>query len=91
MFIESFYPKLIYEIGLFGAIAFLAVTTILTYTTFQIYRSLQNSTFKNYALCLWMFILFISFNPYYYPLDTEPVAVYYWFFAGVVLALPTLD
>jgi hypothetical protein len=29
LFIESFYPKLIYEIGLFGAIAFLAVTTIL--------------------------------------------------------------
>ncbi|NJR76621.1 MAG: hypothetical protein HC773_29865, partial [Scytonema sp. CRU_2_7] len=38
-----------------------------------------------------VFILFISYNTYYYPLDVDPVAVYYWFFAGVLLKLPEID
>jgi hypothetical protein len=38
-----------------------------------------------------VFILFISYNTYYYPLDVDPVAVYYWFFAGVLLKLPDID
>jgi hypothetical protein len=33
----------------------------------------------------------ISYNTYYYPLDVDPVAVYYWFFAGIALKLPELD
>jgi hypothetical protein len=40
---------------------------------------------------LWTFILFISYNTYYYPLDVDPVAVYYWFVAGMILKLPILD
>ncbi|HEY9601348.1 MAG TPA: hypothetical protein V6C85_07050, partial [Allocoleopsis sp.] len=39
----------------------------------------------------WVFVLFISYNTYYYPLDVDPVAVYYWFFAGVTLSLPEID
>jgi hypothetical protein len=35
--------------------------------------------------------LFISYNTYYYPLDVDPVAVYYWFVAGMILKLPLLD
>jgi hypothetical protein len=38
-----------------------------------------------------VFVLFISFFPYYYPLDVDPVAVYYWLAAGIVLKLPTID
>jgi hypothetical protein len=33
----------------------------------------------------------MSYNTYYYPLDVDPVAVYYWFFAGVLLKLPEID
>jgi hypothetical protein len=35
--------------------------------------------------------LLISYNTYYYPLDVDPVAVYYWFAAGMILKLPELD
>jgi hypothetical protein len=35
--------------------------------------------------------LFISYFPYYYPLDVDPVNVYYWLAAGIVLKLPDLD
>ena len=33
----------------------------------------------------------LVYNTYYYPLDVDPVAVYYWFFAGILLKLPEID
>ena len=36
-------------------------------------------------------IHFISYSPYYYPLDVDPVAVYYWLAAGIVLKIPELE
>jgi hypothetical protein len=40
---------------------------------------------------MWVFVLFISYNTYYYPLDVDPVAVYYWLCAGIIFKLPILD
>ncbi|MEB3210895.1 MAG: hormogonium polysaccharide biosynthesis protein HpsL [Leptolyngbyaceae bacterium] len=89
--VETYYPKLIYEIGLMGTFAFLAVVTTLTMQTFKAYRSVRDRTLRSYAAAFWFYVLFISYNTYYYPLDVDPVAVYYWFFAGVLLKLPVLD
>jgi hypothetical protein len=90
-FFETYYPKLIYEIGPLGVLAFLAVVTVLTIETFRAYRSVKERNLQSYGASFWVFILLISYNTYYYPLDVDPVAVYYWFFAGVVLKLPELD
>ncbi|MBD2358284.1 hypothetical protein H6G41_27360 [Tolypothrix sp. FACHB-123] len=89
--IETYYPKLIYEVGICGLIGFLLLVTTLTKTSFKAYRSLKNRNFRSYGAALWVFILFISYNTYYYPLDVDPVAAYYWFFAGVLLKLPLLE
>ncbi|MGD1874379.1 MAG: hormogonium polysaccharide biosynthesis protein HpsL [Mastigocoleus sp.] len=89
--IETYYPKIIYEIGPLGAIGFLIFATSLTIICFRTYRSVKNRNFRGYGAALWVFILFISYNTYYYPLDVDPVAVYYWFFAGVLLKLPEID
>jgi hypothetical protein len=89
--IETYYPKVIYEVGIGGLIGFLLLVTTLTKSTFKAYRSLQNRNFRSYGAALWVFILFISYNTYYYPLDVDPVAVYYWFFAGVLFKLPVLE
>jgi hypothetical protein len=89
--IETFYVKIAYEIGLLGVLAFLGVVTSLTILTFKACRSLQNPALRRLGICLWVFILFISYNPYYYPLAVDPVAVYYWFIAGILLKLPELD
>lgn len=88
--VETYYPKLIYEIGVLGTMAFLAVVTTLTVLTFRAYRSVRDPILRMYGASYWVFIVFISYNTYYYPLDVDPVAVYYWFFAGVVLKLPEL-
>ncbi|MDJ0660178.1 MAG: hypothetical protein QNJ42_11915 [Crocosphaera sp.] len=89
--VETFPVQVIYEIGVLGYLAFLSVVTTLTILTFKAYRSLKNPALRGLGFCLWLFILFISYNPYYYPLAVDPVAVYYWFVAGMLLKLPVLD
>ncbi|MGF1491683.1 MAG: hormogonium polysaccharide biosynthesis protein HpsL [Microcoleaceae cyanobacterium] len=89
--IETYYPKLIYEIGPVGTLAFLGFVTTITMTTFKTYRSLKDKNVRSFGAALWVFILIMSYNTYYYPLDVDPVAVYYWYFAGVIYRLPDID
>jgi len=89
--LETYYPKVLHEVGLFGLLGFVGLVTTLTMICFRTYRSLKNRNFRSYGAAIWVFILFISYNTYYYPLDVDPVAVYYWFFAGVLLKLPVID
>jgi hypothetical protein len=89
--IETFSVKLLYELGILGFLAFLGAVTCLTVLTFRAYRSLKTPSLRRLGLCLWLFILLISYNPYFYPLAIDPVAVYYWFFAGILLKLPELE
>ncbi|MGB3650534.1 MAG: hormogonium polysaccharide biosynthesis protein HpsL [Rivularia sp. (in: cyanobacteria)] len=89
--IETYYPKVMFEVGILGVLGFLGLVTTLTITGFKTYRKVKNRNFRGYGAALWVFILFISYNTYYYPLDVDPVAVYYWFFAGVLFKLPEID
>lgn len=89
--IETYHPKLMYEIGPLGLLATLALYLTLTIATFKAYRSIQDPNLKGYGASMWVFVLFISFFPYYYPLDVDPVNVYYWLAAGIVLKLPEID
>jgi cell division protein FtsW (lipid II flippase) len=89
--IEVFYAQLIYEMGFLGLISFLALASMLVFIGFKISKSLQDNSLKNLSICLWSFILFISYNTYYYPLLVDPVAVYYWFVSGILFKLPQID
>ncbi|NET30467.1 MAG: DNA double-strand break repair nuclease NurA [Cyanothece sp. SIO1E1] len=89
--VETYYPKLLYEIGPLGVLAFLALVTTLTYATFKAYRSVKDRNLRSYGASFWVFILFISYQTYYYPLDVDPVAVYYWLTIGMVLKMPELE
>ncbi|NEP00207.1 MAG: hypothetical protein F6K58_16315 [Symploca sp. SIO2E9] len=90
-FIETYYAKLLYEMGPLGILAFLAVVSTLTLLSFKALRSVQEQNLRRLGICLWTFVLVISYNTFYYPLDVDPVAIYYWFFAGVLLKLPELE
>ncbi len=89
--IETYYPKLLHEIGPLGVIAFFAVVTTLTFQGFRAYHQVQDPSLRGYGVILWVFIFLVSYNSYWYPLDADPVAVYYWFFAGVILKLPHIE
>ncbi|MDJ0574281.1 MAG: hormogonium polysaccharide biosynthesis protein HpsL [Xenococcaceae cyanobacterium MO_234.B1] len=89
--VETYHPKILYEVGYPGLIAFLIFTTNIVIVTFKSYRSVKIPSIRSFGSSFWVFILIISFFPYWYPLDTDPVAVYYWFFTGVLLKLPKID
>jgi hypothetical protein len=89
--VETYHPKLLYEIGPLGLLATLALYLTLTVVTFRAYRSIKDPNLRGYGASMWVFVLFISIFPYYYPLDVDPVNVYYWLAAGIVLKLPEID
>jgi hypothetical protein len=89
--VETYYPKVLYEVGIVGVLAFLVFVTSLTVATFKTYRTIKNRNLRTYGASMWVFVLFISYNTYYYPLDVDPVAVYYWLCAGIIFKLPILD
>lgn len=89
--IETYHPKLLYEIGYLGLLAFLIFVSHLTLVTFKSYRSVKIPSIRSFGSSFWVFILIITYFPYWYPLDTDPVAVYYWLFAGVLFKLPSIE
>ncbi len=90
-FVETFHPKLIYEIGYLGFFAFMAFITNLVIFSFKQYRSLKDPELRSFALAFLIFIILIGYFPYWYPLDTDPVSTYFWLFAGIILKLPVID
>ena len=89
--VETFHPKVLFEIGYIGLFAYMAFVTNLTITTFKSYRAVKIPSIRSFGSSFWVFILIITYFPYWYPLDTDPVSVYYWLFAGVLLKLPEID
>jgi len=90
-FIETFHPKLLFEIGYIGLIVFMIFITHLVILTFKTFRTLRDPYLRNIGSSLWVFILIIGYFPYWYPLDTDPVGVYFWLFAGLIFRLQLLD
>ena len=89
--VETFHPKILFETGYLGLSAFMLFVTNLTFTTFKSYQSVKIPSIRSFGSSFWVFILVITYFPYWYPLDTDPVSVYYWLFAGVLLRLPAID
>jgi hypothetical protein len=89
--IETFQPKLMYELGYPGMIAFQVMLLHLAFLTFKAYRSVKDKNLRSYGASFWVFVGFISINTQYYPLDVDPVSVYYWVLAGAILKLPKID
>ena len=89
--IETYHPKVLYEVGYPGLITFMIFVTNVIVVTFKSYTSVKDKTINSFGSGFWVFLLIISYFPYWYPLDTDPVSIYYWLFAGILLKLPVLE
>ncbi|MGF1458363.1 MAG: hormogonium polysaccharide biosynthesis protein HpsL [Leptolyngbyaceae cyanobacterium] len=89
--VETYHSKVLYETGVMGLIFMLVVYTAILIATFLAYRSIKDPNLRGYGASMFTFVLFISYFPYYYPLDVDPVNVYYWLAAGICLKLPDID
>ena len=89
--IETFHAKLFFELGIVGFLAFMVFVTNLVILAFKSFWSVRDRSLRSFGSSFWVFILIISYLPYWYPLDTDPVAVYYWLFAGIIFKLPEIE
>ena len=89
--VETFHAKLIYELGLMGTFAFMGFISHLTILSYQLYCSVRDKILRSFGSCFLVFMLIIGYFPYWYPLDTDPVSVYYWLLAGMMFKLPSID
>lgn len=89
--VETYHSKVLYETGVIGLVSMLVVYTTLVFATFKAYRSIKDPNLRGYGASMFVFVLFISYFPYYYPLDVDPVNVYYWLAIGIALKLPDID
>jgi cell division protein FtsW (lipid II flippase) len=89
--LETFHPKIVFEMGYIGLAAFMLFVTHLTILAFRDTRAVRDRYLRTVGSSFWVFLLIIGYFPYWYPLDTDPVAVYYWFMAGLIFRLPSLE
>jgi hypothetical protein len=90
-FVESFHSKILFELGYIGFTLYMAFITSIVYFAFKSYRSLKDPVLRGYASSFWVFLLVVAYLPYWYALDTDPVGIYYWLFAGVIFRLPEIE
>ncbi|EPF21533.1 MAG: hypothetical protein EWV58_23535 [Microcystis aeruginosa Ma_MB_F_20061100_S19] len=90
-FVETFHSKILFELGYIGFALYMIFMTHLVYLAFRTYLSLKDPTLRGFAGSYWVLLLFVAYLPYWYALDTDPVGVYYWIFAGVIFKLPVIE
>lgn len=90
-FVETFHSKVLFELGYIGFALYMIFITHLVYLAFRTYLSLKDSTLRGFAGSYWVLLPFVAYLPYWYALDTDPVGVYYWIFAGVIFKLPVIE
>jgi hypothetical protein len=90
-FVETYHSKVLFELGYIGFTLYMIFLTYLVYLAFRSYRSLKDPTLRGFAGSYWVLLLFVAYLPYWYALDTDPVGVYYWIFAGVIFKLPVIE
>ncbi|MBR8830489.1 MAG: hypothetical protein N5P05_000037 [Chroococcopsis gigantea SAG 12.99] len=91
IFLETFFAKLIYEMGYVGFVAFLIFITSLVYATFMVFIKIRDPNLRTIGGSFWLFMVIVAYVPYWYPLDTDPVGIYYWTFAGVIFRIPVIE
>jgi hypothetical protein len=88
---ENFYAKAIFEMGVPGLLALLAVFGSLLHYGFKSLRETAPA-YRGAAAMLLAFLAVMMLNSLKgWQLDMDPINVYFWFFAGLLLRLRTLE
>ena len=90
--LENFYAKIVVELGIPGLVIVLALFgTILARSLAELYR-LRNPVLRAYSVSLIAFLLISMINLWKGSyLDIDPLNVYFWLFAGILMKLPHLE
>jgi hypothetical protein len=89
---ESWYVKAYLELGVFGLAIALALLATLLYRAARVHMRLRDPRLKMVSaaiLALLGWVLIYSLKAQYFDLD--PINVYFWLFAGILMGLPRLE
>jgi len=89
---ESWYVKTYLELGVFGLAIALALLGTVVYRVARVHIRLRDSRLKMVSaavLALLVWVLVYSLKAQYFDLD--PINIYFWLFAGIVMGLPRLE
>ena len=89
---ESWYVKAYLELGVFGLAVAVALLGTLVYRAARVHFRLRDSRLLMVSaaiLALMGWILVYSIKAQYFDLD--PINVYFWLFAGILMSLPRLE
>jgi len=89
--IESYYAKVIYELGLPGLLLVVALFGWIIWSGWRATRHAREEL-RACAAGLTAFVICLTLNSFKgWQLDLDPVNVYFWVFAGILCRLGTLD
>ncbi|MBA3717019.1 MAG: hypothetical protein H0W87_02170 [Actinobacteria bacterium] len=89
---ESWYVKAYLELGVFGLAIALALLGTLMYRSARVHLRLRDPRLKIVSaaiLALMGWVLLYSLKAQY--LDLDPINIYFWLFAGILMGLPRLE
>jgi hypothetical protein len=89
---ESWYVKTYLELGAFGLAIVLALLGTLMYRAARVHLRIRDSRLKMVSaaiLALMGWVLIYCIKAQYFDLD--PINVYFWLFAGILMSLPRLE
>lgn len=90
--IESFYAKAVYELGLVGLVIVAGLLLSLLWRGFKAFRRLKDPELR---LCAGSILAFLIGIMVYLlkgaVIDYDPMNVYFWLLAGLLLRLPSID
>lgn len=90
--IENYYAKACYELGLPGLCIVAGLFLSLAFVGYRIHRRLQRPSLRSCSAGLLAFVVaMICMGFKGWLIDLDPVNVYFWLFAGILLKLPLLD
>jgi hypothetical protein len=90
--VESYYAKALYELGFPGLVALGAIFWLLLWRGTVRFRHLRDPSLRLAAAALLgLLVVLVVYLIKGALLDYDPLNVYFWLFAGILLALPRLD
>jgi len=89
--LENYYAKAVHELGLPGLIAVMGLFSSLIVAGFRVRGALGDPRLRSAAAALLAFLITMSINCFKgWQLDLDPINVYMWLFAGMLLKLAAL-
>ncbi len=88
---ENYYAKAVYEMGITGLVIVVSLFVAIIIHGCRIHNRIQDAGFRSCSAAILAFIITMALNSFKgWQIDLDPINVYFWIFAGILLKLKYL-